>query len=83
MGLGVHIVLALLGRGDVDASGRLPYTIGRRLEDYGPGAQVLYEHPDPSIPPRFLARVDWHTIQRGYQEGQSKTPSLRGQWRVL
>ncbi|KAJ6177856.1 hypothetical protein N7519_008317 [Penicillium mononematosum] len=36
--------------GDVDASGRLPYTIGRRLEDYGPGAQVLYEHPDPSIP---------------------------------
>lgn len=29
--------------GDVDASGRLPYTIGRSLEDYGPGAQVLYE----------------------------------------
>ncbi|OQE92991.1 hypothetical protein PENNAL_c0006G08546 [Penicillium nalgiovense] len=36
--------------GDVDASGRLPYTIGRSLVDYGPGAQVLYEHPDPSIP---------------------------------
>lgn len=36
--------------GDVDASGRLPYTIGRSLEDYGPGAQVLYEHPDPSVP---------------------------------
>lgn len=36
--------------GDVDASGRLPYTIGRSLEDYGPGAQVLYEHSDPSVP---------------------------------
>ena len=28
--------------GDVDASGRLPYTVGKSLEDYGPGAQVLY-----------------------------------------
>ncbi|KAJ5437494.1 Glycoside hydrolase superfamily [Penicillium cf. griseofulvum] len=36
--------------GDVDASGRLPYTVGRSLEDYGPGAQVLYEHSDPSVP---------------------------------
>ena len=35
--------------GDVDASGRLPYTIGRSLEDYGPGAQVLYESSD-SVP---------------------------------
>lgn len=34
--------------GDVDASGRLPYTIGRSLEDYGPGAQVLYETDDPA-----------------------------------
>lgn len=33
--------------GDVDASGRLPYTIGRSLEDYGPGAQVLYKSPEP------------------------------------
>ncbi|KAJ6021192.1 hypothetical protein N7540_006696 [Penicillium herquei] len=33
--------------GDVDASGRLPYTIGRSLEDYGPGAQILYESDDP------------------------------------
>lgn len=32
--------------GDVDASGRLPYTIGHSLEDYGPGAQVLYETGD-------------------------------------
>lgn len=29
--------------GDVDASGRLPYTIGRRPDDYGPAAQVLFE----------------------------------------
>lgn len=28
--------------GEVDASGRLPYTIGRSLADYGIGAQVLY-----------------------------------------
>lgn len=34
--------------GDVDASGRLPYTIARSLEDYGPGAQVLYETDDPN-----------------------------------
>lgn len=29
--------------GEVDASGRLPYTIGKTQDDYGPGAQVLYE----------------------------------------
>lgn len=32
--------------GDVDASGRLPYTIGRSLEDYGPAAQVVYKADD-------------------------------------
>ncbi|KAJ5737107.1 uncharacterized protein N7483_002232 [Penicillium malachiteum] len=32
--------------GDVDASGRLPYTIGRSLEDYGPGAQIVYQSDD-------------------------------------
>ncbi|CAG7944740.1 unnamed protein product [Penicillium salamii] len=36
--------------GEVDASGRLPYTIGRSLEDYGPGAEVLYQQTDPSVP---------------------------------
>lgn len=35
--------------GGVDASGRLPYTIGRSLEDYGPGAQILYESSE-SVP---------------------------------
>ncbi|KAL2830337.1 putative beta-glucosidase E [Aspergillus cavernicola] len=33
--------------GDVDASGRLPYTVGKSLEDYGAGAQVLYEANAP------------------------------------
>ncbi|KAI9933977.1 hypothetical protein ASPWEDRAFT_35955 [Aspergillus wentii DTO 134E9] len=35
--------------GDVDASGRLPYTIGKCIEDYGPSAQVLYE-PNAPVP---------------------------------
>ncbi|KAL1873993.1 hypothetical protein VTK73DRAFT_644 [Phialemonium thermophilum] len=28
--------------GDVNPSGRLPYTIGKSLQDYGPGAKVMY-----------------------------------------
>jgi hypothetical protein len=28
--------------GDFDASGRLPYTLGKSLEDYGEGAQLMY-----------------------------------------
>ncbi|KAI1626958.1 beta-glucosidase [Exophiala viscosa] len=35
--------------GRVDASGRLPYTVGRSLADYGPGAPVLY-YPNAVIP---------------------------------
>ena len=35
--------------GDVDASGRLPYTVGKSLEDYGPGAQILY-YPNAAVP---------------------------------
>ena len=35
--------------GKVDASGRLPYTIGKSLEDYGADAQVLYE-PNAPVP---------------------------------
>lgn len=41
--------------GDVDASGRLPYTIGRSLEDYGPGAQILYETEEP-LPRKDLSQ---------------------------
>ncbi|KAI9655524.1 MAG: hypothetical protein M1821_005317 [Bathelium mastoideum] len=29
--------------GDVNPSGRLPYTVGKSLEDYGPGAKILYK----------------------------------------
>ena len=28
--------------GDVNPSGRLPWTIGRSLDDYGPGGQIMY-----------------------------------------
>jgi beta-glucosidase len=28
--------------GNVNPSGKLPYTIGKSLDDYGPGAQILY-----------------------------------------
>ncbi|KAK5191114.1 hypothetical protein LTR99_001499 [Exophiala xenobiotica] len=35
--------------GRTDASGRLPYTLGKSLEDYGPGAPVLY-YPNGIIP---------------------------------
>lgn len=35
--------------GDVDASGRLPYTVGKSLSDYGPGGQVLY-YPNNVVP---------------------------------
>ncbi|KAL8950562.1 MAG: hypothetical protein Q9222_003416 [Ikaeria aurantiellina] len=35
--------------GDVDASGRLPYTIGKSLTDYGPGGQIMY-YPNGVVP---------------------------------
>lgn len=35
--------------GDVDASGRLPYTVGKSLSDYGPGGQILY-YPNGVVP---------------------------------
>jgi beta-glucosidase-like glycosyl hydrolase len=35
--------------GKVDASGRLPYTIGKNIDDYGAGGQVLY-YPNSVIP---------------------------------
>jgi beta-glucosidase-like glycosyl hydrolase len=35
--------------GKVDASGRLPYTIGKNLSDYGMGGQVMY-YPNGVIP---------------------------------
>jgi len=35
--------------GRVDASGRLPYTVGKSLRDYGPNAPVLY-YPNDIVP---------------------------------
>jgi len=35
--------------GAVDASGRLPYTVGKSLEDYGSGAEIMY-YPNGIIP---------------------------------
>ena len=39
--------------GDFDASGRLPYTLAKSLDDYGAGAQVLY------YPNSFVPQVDF------------------------
>ncbi|KAK5065194.1 hypothetical protein LTR84_001031 [Exophiala bonariae] len=39
--------------GRIDASGRLPYTVGKDLADYGPGAPVLY------YPNGFIPQVDF------------------------
>ena len=41
--------LAAVLFGDADASGRLPYTLGKSLEDYGPDAKVMYV-PNGVIP---------------------------------
>lgn len=35
--------------GDANPSGKLPYTIGKSLKDYGPGGQVLYR-PNGAVP---------------------------------
>jgi beta-glucosidase-like glycosyl hydrolase len=35
--------------GEIDASGRLPYTVGKSLKDYGPAAPILY-YPNAVIP---------------------------------
>jgi hypothetical protein len=35
--------------GNVNPSGKLPYTIGKSLEDYGPGAKILY-YPNAAVP---------------------------------
>lgn len=35
--------------GNVNPSGKLPYTIGKSLDDYGPGAKILY-YPNGAVP---------------------------------
>ena len=62
--------------GDIDASGRLPYTVGKSLEDYGPGGQVLY-YPNAAIPQQNFTEglyidyrhFDKHAITPRYEFG--------------
>lgn len=35
--------------GDVNPSGKLPYTVGKQLGEYGPGGQIMY-YPNAAIP---------------------------------
>ena len=46
--------LAAVLFGDTNPSGKLPYTIGKTLEDYGPGAKVLYI-PNGVVPQQDFA----------------------------
>ncbi|RAH86150.1 putative beta-glucosidase, partial [Aspergillus japonicus CBS 114.51] len=57
--------------GVVDASGRLPYTVGKSLEDYGPGAQVLYE---PNAPVPQVDFQDGLYIDHRYFDRHNVTP---------
>ncbi|PGH10536.1 hypothetical protein AJ80_07479 [Polytolypa hystricis UAMH7299] len=62
--------------GDVDVSGRLPYTMGKKLEDYGPEAGVLYQSSDP-VPQKNFSHgmyldyryFDKHNITPRYEFG--------------
>ncbi|EFW18971.1 hypothetical protein D8B26_007165 [Coccidioides posadasii str. Silveira] len=62
--------------GDVDACGRLPYTMGKSLDDYGPGARVLYESQRP-VPQKDFSHglytdyryFDKHNITPRYEFG--------------
>ncbi|KAI4229779.1 MAG: hypothetical protein L6R36_000565 [Xanthoria steineri] len=62
--------------GEVDASGRLPYTVGKSLFDYGPGGQIMY-YPNGVVPQQdFTERLyidyrhfDKHGITPRYEFG--------------
>ncbi len=62
--------------GDVDASGRLPYTVGKSLEDYGKGGQILY-YPNGIVPQQNFdeglyidyRHFDKHSINPRYEFG--------------
>lgn len=43
--------------GDVNPSGRLPYTIGKSLQDYGANSQIMYT-PNAAIPQQDLFDAD-------------------------
>ena len=62
--------------GDVGPSGKLPYTIGKSLEDYGPGGQILYT-PNGVVPQQDFDEglyidyryFDKHGIEPRYEFG--------------
>lgn len=57
--------------GDVDASGRLPYTVPKDIKDYGPGGQILY-YPNELVPQQNFSEgvfVDYR-----YFDAYNKTP---------
>ena len=62
--------------GDIDASGRLPYTVGKSLEDYGKGGQILY-YPNGVVPQQDFdeglyidyRHFDKHSIKPRYEFG--------------
>lgn len=62
--------------GYVDASGRLPYTVGKSQSDYGPGAQVMY-YPNGAVPQQNFdeglyidyRHFDKHNIEPRYEFG--------------
>lgn len=57
--------------GKVDASGRLPYTVGRSLADYGPGGQVMYKPTSLSPQQNFKERL---LIDYRYFDAKSIAP---------
>lgn len=53
--------------GRVNPSGHLPYTIGKRFEDYGPGAELIYESddvPQQNFTEGLLVDYRWFDAQK-------------------
>ena len=60
--------------GHVDASGRLPYTIGKNLKDYGPGGQIISK---PKVPNLVTPQQDFDEgllIDYRYFDAKTITP---------
>uniref|UniRef100_A0A8H7TTV9 beta-glucosidase n=1 Tax=Bionectria ochroleuca TaxID=29856 RepID=A0A8H7TTV9_BIOOC len=58
--------IASLIFGDENPSGKLPYTIGKSLKDYGPGGQIMY-HPNATVPQQNFdegAAIDYRHFDR-------------------
>ncbi|KAG8528765.1 uncharacterized protein KY384_006453 [Bacidia gigantensis] len=74
---GLALTDVLFDSTGVDASGRLPYTVGRNIGDYGPGAQIMYKAQPPKHPREVFAEgleidyryFDAHSIKPRYEFG--------------